>query len=408
MKEQTVKDLVKVVRESTESINALDYGRYDENAHTEFLAAILRHRKGLFVRSFLAELLDVAEEEIPSEKYSVSTQVTIKTGRRPDLVIESDSLYVVIENKVCCAGDGGEQLHDYWIQAQDKTRSTARKPYLVYLTLAGGTPAVWSIDEEERREIGEAGFYHERSYKHNVIEWLEQRVLPNCLNSETCLVASLKVYLEYLVRKTGGFARRELAEMLKRVLVKHEGESERDMYAYVVGQQSVPLPDTTERDDAELLAEALETIRQDLVNDDVFLDQSETAYNLKWILKNNPTLRYKNMGHFDVGAFSSVGQFTYCGAKYVQCVTSGRHPDVRIHIPCSREGIAAGLYVFSDEILQYGGAAVRGALEANGFVDEQNIFRLKPTIVPKDLIELARSVEAAIRRIESAVPQLAK
>jgi len=258
MKEQTVKELVKVVRESTESINALDYGRYDENAHTEFLATILRHRNGLFVKSFLAEVLDVAEDEI-------------------------------------C--------------------------------------------------------------RHNIIDWLEQRVLPYCLNSETSLVASLKVYVEYLMRKTGGYAKRELAEMLK---------------------------------------------------DDIFLDQSETAYNLKRVLKNNPTLRYMNMGHFDIGAFSSVGQFTYCGSKYVQCATIGKHPDVRMHIPCSLEGISTGLYIFSKEILQYGGAVVQGALESFGFVEERNIFRLKPTRVPKDLIELARSVEAAIRRIEAAVPQLAK
>jgi len=404
MKEQTAKELIRVIRASNDDINAFDYGRYDENSHTEFLAAILRHRKGCFVASFLSEMLDLPEDAIPSEHYSVSTQVTIKTGRRPDLVIESDSLYVVIENKVCCAGDGGEQLHDYWIHAQNKTRTTAKKPYLIYLTLAGGTPAVWSIDDAERQQIAKDGYYHERSYKHNIIGWLERRVLPMCFNSEISLIASLKVYLEYLVRKTGGFARKNLADSLKLVLQKNEGVTEKDMYARVVEYQNASHSDVVEQDDVESLAEALETIRQDLVNDDVFLDQSETAYNLKWVLKNNPTLRYKNMGHFDIGVFSSVGQFTYCGSKYVQCATTGRHPDVRIHIPCSQDGIKSGPYILS-EILEYGDAA-RRELETSGFVYEANAFRYKPVTPPKNLIELARSVEVVVRKIETAVPQL--
>ena len=95
-------------------------------------------------------------------------------------------------------------------------------------------------------------------------------------------------------------------------------------------------------------------------------EEAFKLFALHRILKNNPTVEYKNRGSFNVGAFASVSQFTYDGKKFVGLATNGSQcgMKVQIHINCEPEGFKDGPYVFP-EILKLG--VTEAELLANGF-----------------------------------------
>lgn len=418
------RELVDASRREGETLNLLNFGCFNENAHTSILAALLRHREGMFVRSFLSVILDKPENEIPNEEFEIREQKAIPDGRIPDLVICSNSLFVVVENKVCGAGDGDGQLDDYWNQAVSECERRAAqgnecKPYLVYLTLAGGTPAGWRFGTSDKEDIlsGQKDGQRSCSYRDQILDWLCHRVLPECHHRERQLISSLEAYVGYLKTKCGSYPNGPLVESLKGILVRHD-RSLKDiakMYAFVAGQRWKLILDQTNdvavvREHDALLA-AFEAVRQEMLNANVFLDPWEAAYHMKWLLRNNPTLRYRNRGRFDMGAFGRVTQFTYHGDRYVQCATTGLSPDVRIHIHFKSNERPEGPYVF-DEILRHG-VSEKSLVDA-GLVHKGNAFwekeepknGTKGDCTSEDLVTFARRVVAFIRKLEALAPCL--
>ena len=416
--ENLVNKVLQCYSEASEDVNVLDFVKINENAHTRFLKNVLQKSKK-YVLSFVERMLEVSVDE--SEEFSVNDQVTIENGRRPDLVIESQSYYIVIENKVCRAGDGGNQINDYWSHASKHVTRKKQKCYLIYLTLAGGSPADWSLDPSRKETMAEQ--YQERSYRHHILDWLREDVLPRCIYSDRDLISSIKLYISYVGHMSGVSAD---GDVVKRIMSLCQfGSDVHGQYDRVLKEQSRLQKDGTElaRQLAsaegleeekglgekahrnEMLSQIFESIRRELLNRCVYLDPAETAYNLKWILKNNPTLRYKNRRTCDIGRFASVGQFTYAKGKYVQCAMTQGGVCARIHILCTEGGIKDGPYCFTDEMRNLGIDLEK--LKEQGFTDKGSALYLSMKGFDAEYDELdkvAAHVEKAIKIIEGLLP----
>jgi len=398
-----IEKLVKIQERGVDAVNILDFARMDENAHTSFLAALLRYQRGrsqVFVHSFLRRMLDIEPQD---ESYNVDCQVTIENGRRPDMVISSRTLYVGFENKVCGAIDGESQVTDYWKHVVEKSKDCYG--YLVYLTLAGGSPANWSLDPALKDKIEQQ--YCERSYKQDVLDWLREDVLPNCLISERTLAQSVELYVEILERRTGGVANAQVAEKMMQLI------PERFRHYAKIGDLGKLFLEVRGRVGDEVVASALqglETIKNWMVAQCVYCDQYATAYNLKWILKNNPTVRYKHAPKVSLGIFSSISLFTYCGKKHIGCKGSIKGLTVEIHLCCSEGGLIHGPYLL-DSIFESG--LTDQQLSDAGFVKGE---RQHPTVYPMkgfdfgktDLPELAVHIAQMAKKVESLLEVVSK
>ena len=430
--EEIIKKFSDLYDRAEHRVNVLDFAPMNENAHTSFLGTILRHEhcgKQIFIKSFLKRIFDCSNDGIDfvDEKFDVKEQVTINNGRVLDLCLESKSQYIVLENKVCLASDGDRQMLDYWKHCELMAKKSHKKPRLIYLTLAGGAPADWSLDEKEHQVLVDNQCYFEASYRDEVLAWLKEDVLPNCLYSEACLVHSISLYVDRMARKVGGDVDECLASQAAKFL-SHVGvlkgripdDSNNENFDVVckLCEKLEKKADKRSEDRVKFQKafEVATTLKHWFLSKCVYLDPGWTAYNLKWILKNNPTLEYKNRGRFNVGAFVSIGQFTYYGDKFVQLATK---EGFRIHINChcfkskcledDADGIKQGPYVFP-EIFDLG--ISRKDLESQGFIaspvwGDKYHFPM-PDFDPKKtgLEEVARHIEKMIRVLEKLTPKL--
>ncbi len=418
--ENLVNKVLQCYSEASEDVNVLDFVKINENAHTRFLKKILCKNK-IFARSFVERMLAVSVDK--EEEFVIDDQVTIEKRRRPDLVLESPSFYIVLENKVCRAGDGGDQINDYCVHASEhvKIRGNGQKAYLVYLTLAGGSPAESSLDQSRKEKMG--NLYQERSYRHDILDWLHEDVLPKCLYSDRELIGSIKWYVNYVGHMSGVSADGDVTKKIMSLC--QFGSDVRRQYKRVCNEQSRLQKDgielakqlasasesECEKDLSEkvrrneMLFQVFESVRRELLNQCIYLDHTETAYNLKWILKNNPTLRYKNRRTCDIGRFASVSQFTYDGGKHVQCAMTHDGVCARIHILCTEEGIKHGPYCFADEMKKLGVDLEK--LKEQGFTDDGKAlyFSMHGFDAEHDeLDKVAAHVEKAIKIIDGLLP----
>ena len=412
--EELVQGLVDIYNKSEHRVNVLDFAPMDENAHTKFLKAILCHErngKQVFVQSFLKRMLD---QEIYDSVFEIQDQVSIEGGRILDLRLKSPNLYVVIENKVRCAKDGDRQMADYLQHCKVVAKKSHRQPRIVYLTLAGGVPAKWSLDEEEHGQVINENLYFERSYRDEILGWLCEDVLPNSLQSEISLFHSVSIYVDLLTRMTRGMVDEIVAKKAQERLAKYRISD----YCAVSELCDAMVQWKENRKHKEFLpmieqaCDVVTTLRDWLIHKCVYLDPAWAAYNLKWILKNNPTVEYKNRGSFNVGAFASVSQFTYDGEKFVGLATnvSQSGMKVQIHINCKPGGFKDGPYVFP-EILKLD--VTEAKLLENGFRPSTkwgtDKFHFPMDDFDKEktgLEDVARHIESMIRKLERLAPKL--
>lgn len=404
--QEMIDAIVKVQDKFEKRINVLDYALMNEDGHTYFLQKILQHtRKGkqVFIESFLNRML---EEDYVDEEYKVSSQVQISVGdekRRLDLLIESPGKYIIIENKVKLATDGDRQMEAYWKFANKQAGDRAR---LVYLTLAGGAPAKWSLSDRNRDELLEASAcrYCEKNYRTDIVEWLKEDVLPNCLVSESYLSQSIRLYIDSISRLSGIYDKSDMAEKIYDIL-KGYGVSGFDGVQGIYQRLNVELGKMKTCDENWVLVketvDLVGIVRAWLVRKCVYDSPWDTAYNLKWLLRNNPTLAYKMFGEFKVAPFTSIGQFAYLGNNYVQLATQKYNEigsNLRIHICCSEDGIKKGPYVFA-EIEKF---ISPETMKDGGFEKERDCYRWPMLDFDKtrtQLADVARHVEAMIEKL---------
>lgn len=194
-----------------------DLANGKENAHTNVLLSLLRHNNYQFVKSFL-NLLELPERY--NDEIIISNQVKAYSGYI-DLYIEykstnEETIKVIIENKICGASDGKQQLARYigWANGIEENRYTAwydsirnngninppinRNIYVVYLTVDGTKePSHSSLPTI----LKEAVNYRSISYQDHIFPWLVMDVLPQTTFSLSgMMIAGLQQYIASLDR----------------------------------------------------------------------------------------------------------------------------------------------------------------------------------------------------------------
>jgi hypothetical protein len=214
----------KIYQTRTRDFNVLTTVHLSENDHTNILCEILNMKVGdtkPFMESFVQDVLGITIKDMDSQNFVAKTQeqaISAKGLGFIDLLIKSNDKLIIVENKVCGAGDGPFQLARYYFSyVQDDTyfeeliKSVwkefklsnkfvenlqkqyeewwqggykADKPYLVYLTdVADKEPSENSLPIDLKSKLDD--HYIHISYEEDIYDWLKNKVLPKIQYGKT-------------------------------------------------------------------------------------------------------------------------------------------------------------------------------------------------------------------------------
>lgn len=223
--ETNVQDLLNKYEEiylsRSRDFNALTTVHLSENDHTNILREILNMQvngKKPFMESFVRDVLGITGK-MDYNNLLAKTQVQAISAKRLgfiDLLIDGNGKHIIVENKVCGAGDGPFQLARYyfsyikwdeddlkqllkecsWEEFKQDEKKYAEKLqdsynewwnkknyvnntdlYIVYLTdIADKQPSKNSLPEDLKEKLG--NHYIPISYEEDIYDWLKTKVLP--------------------------------------------------------------------------------------------------------------------------------------------------------------------------------------------------------------------------------------
>ena len=223
MGEEALLALVRVVAEKHEALAAASGQGFnlfeilkretDEvHTHSAILAELLdpngSHAQGsVFARKF-AERFDIPKEGI--EHARVWCERTLAKGSRADILMETDDICIVVENKIH-ADDQPRQLERYHAYAKEWDSHK-----VFYLTLHGEDPSEDSLGCLQRDEVVCI------SYESDVLAWLD-----DCIKEVARVPQIREILAQYqaLLRKLTGKSTGELVMDLKELLVHEQGDT---------------------------------------------------------------------------------------------------------------------------------------------------------------------------------------
>lgn len=176
-------------------INVIDELHANENAHTRILIKLLQYSfdgKLTVLESFLSMLPEWNESGLDVGTPRIEYNVEYIDG-----LIESRGEYaVIIENKIHWASDQDKQLERY-VDTVISHGVPEDKIWVVYLTSDGTkTPEAYSLTEKVQKIIGDK--YAPLSYRHDILPWLKEQILPTCTVREEWLISALRQYIDHL------------------------------------------------------------------------------------------------------------------------------------------------------------------------------------------------------------------
>ena len=226
--ETNVQDLLNKYEEiylsRSRDFNALTTVHLSENDHTNILREILNMKvdgKKPFMESFVRDVLGITGKmDYNNNNLVAKTQVQAISAKRLgfiDLLIVGNGKHIIVENKVCGAGDGPFQLARYyfsyikgdedylkqllkecrWDEFKQDEKKYAEKLqdsynewwnkknyvnntdlYIVYLTdIADKQPSKNSLPKDLKDKLG--NHYIPISYEKHIYDWLNIKVLPH-------------------------------------------------------------------------------------------------------------------------------------------------------------------------------------------------------------------------------------
>lgn len=194
--------------------NVIDELHADENAHSRILRMLLQYKSygkyPIYSRflSLIHKYCNVSPANDQSTEPVFRNEVGDVEDGRVDLLITDktpkDKFAIILENKVCGAGDQDKQLERYVNFVNKAEGVKDENIFVIYLTKDGLkevsesslTPTVkkrLNISDE----IGNEGRFIKLDYKHHIISWLEE-LIPEMPLKEELLTSSLRLYLDYL------------------------------------------------------------------------------------------------------------------------------------------------------------------------------------------------------------------
>lgn len=185
----------------------------DENDHTRMLLSLLRYERPSAVKykmpilySFVktlgidVDLTDVCADSVRfSEPYKTDKGKSFLDG----LIVKKGEFAIIIENKICGAGDQSEQIKRYILSMVKEEDVPLENVWVVYLTMDGlqhdGKPTKVSYNEEDA-DFSSYDIDNRLicvNYRYDIIPWMKESVLPMVNHSEHLLASSIEVYVNY-------------------------------------------------------------------------------------------------------------------------------------------------------------------------------------------------------------------
>ena len=185
-------------------INVLSESYPDENANSRILAMLFRytiygeHTVFNSFKSMLNEMLNSGKREVINiNNPEIYVEAPTSDKRRIDILVKDNNSKnaIIIENKIWGANDQSKQIDDY-ITHVHSLGYALNNIFVIYLT-SDGTKTVSkdSLSWENREKLG--GFLP-MNFKYDIIQWLENKVLPDCRQKEFLLYSAVTQYVDFL------------------------------------------------------------------------------------------------------------------------------------------------------------------------------------------------------------------
>lgn len=178
-------------------LNVIDELYINENGHSRILAKLLQYKSENqhyeILDSLLGFIADKKNESFGS--INVNKPEITQEKERIDLWVREKGQYAIIfENKIYNAADQDAQLCRY-IEKTKEYGFCDDHIYVIYLSNNGEEP-----DEQSWGPYMKA--YRKRyiniSFRHHILDWLKEQILPNIKLKESILRSAIEQYIDYL------------------------------------------------------------------------------------------------------------------------------------------------------------------------------------------------------------------
>lgn len=178
-------------------INIIDELHINENGHSRILLQILQFQNDKGEHDFLESLVHYIKQRSRSSEFEsivIDKPHITQEEARIDLWVRDKNYAIIFENKVYNAADQEAQLSRYI----DKTKECGYREdtiFVVYLSQSGNEPAVqsWGNYKEMFKQR-----YINLSFRHDILPWLKDYVLPNIRQKDFLLHSAILQYIDYL------------------------------------------------------------------------------------------------------------------------------------------------------------------------------------------------------------------
>lgn len=178
-------------------INIISELHDNENAHSRILMQLLRYKDGdryPILESFIQNMGTVGNIE---PEIDINTpQITNERERIDGLIEETNKYAIIMENKIWGAADQNNQIERY-VDAVIRHGIPEERIFVIYLTKDGlKLVSDWSLTEKTKGILQER--FIPMNFKHHILPWLKEEVLPNCKMKEEFLHSAVHQYIDYL------------------------------------------------------------------------------------------------------------------------------------------------------------------------------------------------------------------
>lgn len=185
-----------------------------ENQHSNILAFLIdpkeKHNHKEYGDSFLEVLKKKGLKLHDGSVVSVKREDSTDELRRIDLLIDTDSDFIILENKIG-ADDQQNQIEDY-LSSLENFIGSSENIFVVYLTPSGNEPSEKSISKKRLHELKETCRYVSLSYSKDILDWLSTLKTKN---EEDVLKAGIIQYID--VVKAVSNQRKEVFNMSQEI-----------------------------------------------------------------------------------------------------------------------------------------------------------------------------------------------
>lgn len=179
-----------------------------ENQHSNIIAFLVNpseiHNHPEYGYLFLNMLKEKGLGIEGKEIYKVFRENSTDEFRRMDIFIETDSDFIIIENKIN-AGDQENQIKDY-VEYVKKHYEVSNNVFVCYLTKFGVEPSEKSITKEQLNILRKNNQFVSLSYSDDVLNWLnELKVKENEDVLKSGIIQYIDVVKEISNKREKGF-----------------------------------------------------------------------------------------------------------------------------------------------------------------------------------------------------------